>query len=336
MATRADILRGEYGRYRSNNDRLSYHLDIRVDPTKKFISGRNAIRFKMLQDDTRIQLELYANLQIDKILLGQTPLKYQREAHTVWVDFPQPLKAGRTYTIDFHYSGLPLEIGRFGGITFRQDAAGHPWINTACEGDGSSVWWPNKDQWRDEVRNMRLSVAVPHGLMDISNGKFLGKADLGDGYTRWRATRHGDDRIARMNLMSASMQGAMAFQKGLGCVHSLSHSLGGVDPRLHHGTLNAMFLPTVIAFNAEAGSVRDEGRMQRLAQAMDLHSPSDIGPAIVDMNARLGLPSGLRAMGVEPGQFGRIVAGALADHCHKTNPRLASAEDYLSMLESAM
>ena len=182
---RADILRGEYGRYRSNNDLLSYHLDIRVDPTKKFIAGRNAIRFKMLQDDTRIQLELYSNLQIEKILLGQTPLKYQREAHTVWVDFPQLLKSGRTYTIDFHYSGHPLEIGRFGGIAFRQDASGHPWINTACEGDGSSVWWPNKDQWRDEVRNMRLSVAVPHGLMDISNGKFLGKTDLGDGYTRW-------------------------------------------------------------------------------------------------------------------------------------------------------
>ena len=116
--TRADILRGEYGRYRSNNDLLSYHLDIRVDPAKKFISGRNAIRFKMLQADTRIQLELYANLQIEKILLGQTPLKYQREAHTVWVDFPQSLKAGRIYTIDFHYSGHPLEIGRFGGITF--------------------------------------------------------------------------------------------------------------------------------------------------------------------------------------------------------------------------
>src|SRR5215207_9325015 len=65
---RADILRGEYGRYRANNDLLFYHLDVRVDPAKKAISGRNTIRFRMLRDDTRIQLDLYANLAIDKIL----------------------------------------------------------------------------------------------------------------------------------------------------------------------------------------------------------------------------------------------------------------------------
>src|SRR5262245_37028270 len=77
--TRADILRGEYGRYRANNDLLSYHLDVRVDPTRKSIAGKNAIRFKMLKDDTRIQLDLYANLNVDKILLGTTPLKYTRD-----------------------------------------------------------------------------------------------------------------------------------------------------------------------------------------------------------------------------------------------------------------
>ena len=84
-----------------------------------------------------------------------------------------------------------------------------------------------------------------------------------------RATRDGTDREARMNLMSASMQGALAFQKGLGCVHSLSHSLGGIDPRLHHGTLNAIFLPAVIAFNEEAASVREEHKLERLAQASE-------------------------------------------------------------------
>jgi len=183
--TRAEVLRGEYGRHRANNDLLSYHLDLRIDPDKHFLRGRNAIRFRMLREDSRIQLELYANLQIDRILLGKTQLKYEREANTVWVDFPQPLRAGRTYTIDFHYSGTPRETGRFGGITFKQDPDGHPWINTACEGEGSSLWWPSKDQWRDEPNEMRLSVAVPNGLMDVSNGKFAGKKDLGDGYTRW-------------------------------------------------------------------------------------------------------------------------------------------------------
>ncbi len=151
-----------------------------------------------------------------------------------------------------------------------------------------------------------------------------------------RATRDGSDREARLNLMSASMQGAMAFQKGLGCVHSLSHSLGGVDPRLHHGTLNAMFLPAVINFNAGAESIQKESRLLRMAQAMSLDSAGDIGEAIRDMNARLGLASGLREMGVSESQFDAVIAGALADHCHKTNPRIASAEDYRTMLQQAM
>lgn len=151
-----------------------------------------------------------------------------------------------------------------------------------------------------------------------------------------RATRDGRDREARRQMMSASMQGALAFQKGLGCVHSLSHSLGGVDPRLHHGTLNAMFLPAVVRFNAGADSVRAEARLDRMAHAMGLRSPGDIPEAIRDMNARLGLPRGLAAMGVTPELFDHVIQGALADHCHKTNPREASAEDYRAMLEASM
>ncbi|MDO8249794.1 MAG: iron-containing alcohol dehydrogenase [Rhodoferax sp.] len=151
-----------------------------------------------------------------------------------------------------------------------------------------------------------------------------------------RATRDGLDREARLNMMSASMQGAMAFQKGLGCVHSLSHSLGGVDPRLHHGTLNAMFLPAVIRFNAAAESIQKEQRLQRMAHAMGLASASDIPEAIQDMNARLDLPTGLAAMGVQSDWFDKIIAGAMVDHCHKTNPRIATADDYRDMLTQAM
>jgi alcohol dehydrogenase class IV len=151
-----------------------------------------------------------------------------------------------------------------------------------------------------------------------------------------RATRNGADREARLNMMSASMQGAMAFQKGLGCVHSLSHSLGGVNPRLHHGTLNAMFLPAVVQFNASAQSVQKDDRLRRMAQAMGLESGGDVAQAIVDMNARLGLPKGLAAMGVTEALFEPVITGALADHCHKMNPRLASSEDYLAMLNASM
>jgi aminopeptidase N len=184
-STRANILRGEYGRYRANNDLLYYHLDVRVDPEKRLISGKTSIRFRMLKDDLRMQLDLSPSLEVEKILLGDQELKYDREAGTVFVDFPETLVAGKEYTIDFHYSGSPATSGRFGGMTFRKDEAGHDWIYTACEGQGASVWWPNKDQWRDEVESMDISVAIPNNLVDVSNGKFIGKTGLGDDYTRW-------------------------------------------------------------------------------------------------------------------------------------------------------
>jgi 4-hydroxybutyrate dehydrogenase len=151
-----------------------------------------------------------------------------------------------------------------------------------------------------------------------------------------RATKNGADAEARFHLMSASMQGAMAFQKGLGCVHSLSHSLGGVNPRLHHGTLNAMFLPAVVRYNAAAESVQKEDRFNRMAQAMSLPSGSDVSPALQDMVHRLGLPKGLEAMSVTSDLFERIIDGAMADHCHKTNPRIATREEYAGMLEESM
>jgi 4-hydroxybutyrate dehydrogenase len=153
-----------------------------------------------------------------------------------------------------------------------------------------------------------------------------------------RATQNGADREARRQLMSASMQGAMAFQKGLGCVHSLSHSLGGVNPMLHHGTLNAMFLPAVVRFNAQAESIQTERRLDRMAYAMGLgeNKGSQIPEAIKAMNQRLGLPSGLGAMGVSSSQFSKIITGALADHCHKTNPVIATEQNYTEMLELSM
>ena len=166
-------MRGAYGPYRANNDLIYYHLDIRVDPVKEWISGKNTIRFRMLADGTRIQLDLRETLNIDKILMGATALKYERDSGAVFVDFPETLHAGQVYSIDFYYSGHPEEIGRFGGMTFKKDPAGRVWINTACEGDGASVWWPNKDQWRDEVESMDISVAIPNDLVDVSNGKFV-------------------------------------------------------------------------------------------------------------------------------------------------------------------
>jgi 4-hydroxybutyrate dehydrogenase len=136
--------------------------------------------------------------------------------------------------------------------------------------------------------------------------------------------------------MSASMQGAMAFQKGLGCVHSLSHSLGGVDPRLHHGTLNAMFLPAVV-------SVQRGGRIGAERPAPGAHGPRH-GPGVGQRHPRRHprheCPPGPAHRAGRHGRgadwFDRIITGALADHCHKTNPRIASADEYRAMLSDSL
>ena len=189
--TRAEVLRGEYGRYRANNDLVYYDLDVRVDPEKKWISGANTIRFKMLKDDARIQLDLFSNFTIDRIVHDKTELKYSRDLNTVYIDFPQTLRAGRTYSIDFQYSGQPLEAGRFDALAFKKDPMGGHWINTANEGVGSAVWWPSKDSWRDEPQEgMDIRVSIPNDLIDVSNGRFIEKTDLGDGYTKWHYRVH--------------------------------------------------------------------------------------------------------------------------------------------------
>lgn len=184
--TKDDLLRGSYGPYRANNDLLFYHLDLRVDPGAESIKGVNTVRFRMLKSGKRIQLELAEPLAIDGITLAGKALKYTREERTVWIDFPRALRRGRVYEVAFAYSGTPKRQGRFGCFSFDKDKEGKPWITTACEGEGPSIWWPNKDQWRDEPQDgMEIDVAVPNGLMDVSNGRFAGSKDLGDGFTKW-------------------------------------------------------------------------------------------------------------------------------------------------------
>ncbi len=187
---RADTLRGTYGPFRQNNDILTYDLDLKVDVAEKFLAGTNTIQFAMIEDGDRIQLDLFDNMDIDSIIFGAVELQYTREFSAVFVDFPETLQQGETYSIDFHYSGHPVESGRFGGFSFSVDSLGNPWIFTACQGIGASLWWPNKDQQRDEVDSMTIAITVPSELSDVSNGRFVSAEDLGDGTTKYNWKVH--------------------------------------------------------------------------------------------------------------------------------------------------
>ena len=183
--TKKDSLQGTYGPYRSNNDLLNYSLTMKFDIDKKFILGDNKITFKMLKDGDQIQIDLFENLSIDKIVFDNNNLGFERDQNAVFIKFPKQLKKGDTYKIDFFFSGEPKTQGRFGGITFGQDSLGNPWVYTACQGVGSSIWWPSKDQPLDEVENMSMHYIVPSELTAVANGKFEGQQDLGDGFTQY-------------------------------------------------------------------------------------------------------------------------------------------------------
>ena len=148
-----------------------------------------------------------------------------------------------------------------------------------------------------------------------------------------RAVEDGGDREARWNMMMAAMEGAMAFQKGLGAIHALSHPLGAVkDVTLHHGTLNAVLMPAVLRFNA--GHVN--GKYDRLAEVLGAKNADALPDWVETLNAKLGIPANLAEMGVGPNMLGGIAEAALKDHCHGTNPRKATREDYLDILNNSM
>ncbi|WP_263379883.1 M1 family metallopeptidase [Granulicella paludicola] len=195
VPTPDDLLRGAYGPYRANNDLLSYKLKLRVDPEAKTIAGSNTVRFRMLQPGQKIQLELTPLLTIDSVTFDGKPAKFERDAteksRTFYVEFPRELKKDSVDEITIAYHGQPVTQGRFGCFSFDKDKAGKPWITTACEEEGASIWWPNKDQWKDEPQEgMELDIAVPNGLTDVSNGRFVASKDLGDGYTEWQWQVH--------------------------------------------------------------------------------------------------------------------------------------------------
>ncbi len=187
--TRKDSLRGGLPAERACFDVQHYNLNLRIDIDKKYIQGFNEIEFKIIKQTKKIQLDLFANMKIDSIVFNQKKLNYKREFDAVFVDFFEALTPETNQKLKFYYSGNPIIAQNApwdGGFIFETDAAGKPWVGVACQGTGASLWFPCKDSQTDEPNlGATLKIEVPNGLMNVSNGRFVGKTDLNNGYTRW-------------------------------------------------------------------------------------------------------------------------------------------------------
>lgn len=187
--TRRDSLQGGLRFERTSFDVLRYDLNIKINPQEKSIIGYNDITFKVLEPTQKIQLDLFDNLNADSIIWNNEKLKFIRDFDAVFIDFPTKLTQNSTEKVRFYYSGRP-KVARNapwdGGFVFKKDSNGKDFIGVAVQGTGASLWYPVKDSQTDEPDNgTSIKVGVPNGLMNVSNGRFKGSEDLGNGYTRW-------------------------------------------------------------------------------------------------------------------------------------------------------
>lgn len=182
--TRQDSLRGSITKERAWWDVKNYHLDIKVNPADSTISGSNTIKYQVLKEYNKMQIDLQNPMQILKVTQDGKALQFTKEGNAFFISLLAPQAVGSTKEVIVFYSGKPkvaVNPPWDGGITWRKDANGKLFIASSCQGLGASVWWPNKDHMYDEVENMLISVNVPGDLMDVSNGRLQSVKKLKDG-----------------------------------------------------------------------------------------------------------------------------------------------------------
>ena len=172
--TRQDSLRGSITKERIWWDLSYYHLDIKVDPEKKYIEGYNTVKYEVLEEKQVMQIDLQEPLKITQVIEDGKKLKFKREGNAYFIYLKKRQSSGDVNEIKISYKGNPKIAVRApwdGGFSWDKDEKGNHFIATSCQGLGASVWWPNKDHMYDEVDSMLISVNIPNYLVNVSNGR---------------------------------------------------------------------------------------------------------------------------------------------------------------------
>jgi aminopeptidase N len=172
--TRQDTLRGTITPERAWWDLTYYHLDIVVNPSDSTINGTNTVTYRVIKPAGLMQIDLQEPLKIIKAVQNNNVLNFKREGNVYWIELAEKQEQGKVYSVVLTYGGRPKISARppwSGGITWKKDKNGLPFVASSCQGDGASLWWPCKDHMYDEPDSMLISVNVPGNLMDVSNGR---------------------------------------------------------------------------------------------------------------------------------------------------------------------
>ncbi|MFW6205783.1 MAG: M1 family metallopeptidase, partial [Gemmatimonadota bacterium] len=198
--TRADTLRGSIGPERAWWDVTFYDLRVRVMPVDSSIRGRVGIVYRVTEPSAAarpgagsgdtgartMQIDLQQPLVVDSVVWRTRVLVHEREGDVVWVDVPDASPVGETDTVVVYYGGHPRVAANppwDGGFIWARDDRGRPFVATANQGLGASVWWPTKDTQADEPDSQRIAITVPEPLVNVSNGRLRQVVPNGDGTT---------------------------------------------------------------------------------------------------------------------------------------------------------
>lgn len=172
-----DILRGSITPERAWWDLTHYHLNIKVDPVSKSISGTNTMKYRVLSQQKPLQIELQQPLILEKVTQNGQALTFTQQGYSYFINTQPNAEIGKEYAVVMHFSGIPKEAVKApwdGGITWNKDENDIDFIASSCQGLGASIWWPNKDHAYDEPDNgVLMSVEVPEHLFDVSNGRLI-------------------------------------------------------------------------------------------------------------------------------------------------------------------